>query len=106
MGASDESRFRPSDFYGNVGSGCTIPNQPINSHGNRKIKVLGIGAGISGIMMAYKIQKQCTNVELKIVEKNPDIGGTWYNNRYPGCACDIPSHAYVSCSFVTVDLLV
>ncbi|KAF7535015.1 hypothetical protein G7054_g5741 [Neopestalotiopsis clavispora] len=94
MGASDESRFRPSDFYGNVGGGYTIPNQPINSYGNRKIKVLGIGAGISGIMMAYKIQKRCTNVELKIVEKNPDIGGTWYNNRYPGCACDIPSHAY------------
>lgn len=30
----------------------------------------------------------------QIYEKNPDIGGTWYENRYPGCACDIPSHNY------------
>lgn len=30
----------------------------------------------------------------QIYEKNPDIGGTWYENRYPGCACDIPSHSY------------
>lgn len=29
-----------------------------------------------------------------IYEKNEDIGGTWLENRYPGCACDIPSHAY------------
>ncbi|KAL4805227.1 hypothetical protein BDV18DRAFT_153027 [Aspergillus unguis] len=28
------------------------------------------------------------------MEKNDDIGGTWYENRYPGCACDIPSHNY------------
>jgi len=26
-----------------------------------------------------------------IVEKSEDIGGTWWDNRYPGCACDIPS---------------
>jgi cation diffusion facilitator CzcD-associated flavoprotein CzcO len=32
---------------------------------------------------------------LKIYEKNPDVGGTWYENRYPGCACDNPSHTYV-----------
>ncbi|KAL4966094.1 flavin-containing monooxygenase [Aspergillus stella-maris] len=32
---------------------------------------------------------------LQIYEKNPAIGGTWYENRYPGCACDVPSHNYV-----------
>ena len=45
-------------------------------------------------MNAYHIQKHLTNVEHVIYEKNHDIGGTWLENRYPGCACDIPSHAY------------
>jgi cation diffusion facilitator CzcD-associated flavoprotein CzcO len=31
---------------------------------------------------------------VKIYDKNPEIGGTWYENRYPGCACDVPSHNY------------
>ncbi|KAK2747146.1 hypothetical protein FQN57_002403 [Myotisia sp. PD_48] len=61
----------------------------------RKLKVLTIGAGVSGIMMAYKIQKHCKNVEHVVYEKNSDIGGTWLENRYPNCACDIPSHAYI-----------
>lgn len=44
--------------------------------------------------MAYKIQKSCENVELVMYDKNADLGGTWFENRYPGCGCDIPSHAY------------
>ncbi|PGG98430.1 hypothetical protein AJ79_08869 [Helicocarpus griseus UAMH5409] len=60
----------------------------------RKVKVLTIGAGVSGILMAYLIQKDCQNVEHVIYEKNEDIGGTWLENRYPNCACDVPSHAY------------
>ena len=28
------------------------------------------------------------------IRRNPGIGGTWYENRYPGCACDVPAHAY------------
>lgn len=61
---------------------------------NRKMRVLTIGAGVTGILMAYRIQKDCGNIEHVIYEKNSDIGGTWLENRYPGCACDIPSHAY------------
>jgi len=34
------------------------------------------------------------SVEHVIYEKNEDIGGTWLENRYPGAACDVPSHAY------------
>src|SRR4051794_24344986 len=29
-----------------------------------------------------------------LLEKNADLGGTWHDNRYPGCACDVPSHMY------------
>jgi cation diffusion facilitator CzcD-associated flavoprotein CzcO len=59
----------------------------------RKIKVIFVGMGASGIDFAYQV-KNNPDIELAIYEKNPDIGGTWYENRYPGCACDIPSVAY------------
>ncbi|KAF2194076.1 FAD/NAD(P)-binding domain-containing protein [Zopfia rhizophila CBS 207.26] len=74
--------------------GYNIPDIVYNDPSNRKLKVLTIGAGFSGILMAYQIQKYCENVEHVIYEKNADLGGTWLENRYPGCACDIPSHAY------------
>ena len=47
----------------------------------RKIRVLSIGAGVTGIMNAYHIQKQLENVEHVIYEKNADVGGTWYENK-------------------------
>lgn len=62
---------------------------------NRPIRVVIIGAGASGLLMAYKLQRNFDDVEFQIYEKNPDVGGTWYENRYPGCACDNPSHTYV-----------
>ncbi len=76
-------------------SGYNInPDTTFNDPSNRKLRVLTIGAGVTGILMAYRIQKDCPNVEHVIYEKNEDIGGTWLENRYPGAACDIPSHAY------------
>lgn len=71
-----------------------IPDVVMGAPTIRRIRVLSIGAGISGIMNAYYIQKQAENVELAVYEKNEDIGGTWLENSYPGCGCDIPSHAY------------
>ena len=49
---------------------------------NRKLRVLTIGAGVTGILMAYRIQKDVQNVEHVIYEKNENIGGTWLENRY------------------------
>lgn len=57
------------------GSEYKIPDITYYSPQNRKLKVLTIGAGISGILMAYQIQKNCENVEHVIYEKNDDIGG-------------------------------
>jgi cation diffusion facilitator CzcD-associated flavoprotein CzcO len=51
-----------------------------------------IGTGFSGLGMAIALQRQ--GVDFVILEKADDIGGTWRDNRYPGCACDIPSHLY------------
>lgn len=45
--------------------------------------------------MGYKLQRNFDDLDFQIYEKNPDVGGTWYENRYPGCACDNPSHTYV-----------
>lgn len=55
-------------------------------------RVLIIGAGISGIALAIKLK--AAGVPFTIVEKNPDIGGTWLENTYPGCGVDTPSHLY------------
>ena len=51
-----------------------------------------IGTGFSGLGMAIALQRQ--GVDFVILEKADDIGGTWRDNSYPGCACDIPSHLY------------
>lgn len=62
----------------------------------RRLKVIVAGAGISGISFAHAVESgQLPNVDLQILEKNAGIGGTWLENRYPGCACDIPSHNYL-----------
>ncbi|GKU08544.1 unnamed protein product [Fusarium langsethiae] len=60
----------------------------------RRLKVIMLGAGISGIQFAHDVDTRMENVELDIYEKNPELGGTWYENRYPGCACDVPAHTY------------
>jgi hypothetical protein len=65
----------------------------------RRVKVIVAGAGISGISFAHAVESgQLPNVDLQILEKNAGLGGTWLENRYPGCACDIPSHNYLVCS--------
>ncbi|OPX06197.1 NAD(P)/FAD-dependent oxidoreductase [Mycobacterium sp. AT1] len=54
-----------------------------------------IGSGFSGLGMAIALQRQGFGFEdFVILEKADDIGGTWRDNTYPGCACDIPSHMY------------
>ncbi|RJE25095.1 Flavin-binding monooxygenase [Aspergillus sclerotialis] len=60
----------------------------------RPLKIIYIGAGISGILAAIKFREAVPSLDLTIYEKNPELGGTWYENKYPGCACDVPSHAY------------
>ncbi|KAI8629794.1 hypothetical protein F5Y19DRAFT_431985 [Xylariaceae sp. FL1651] len=63
-------------------------------HTERQMRIIVIGAGASGLLIAYKLQKHFNNFSLTIYEKNPAVAGTWYENRYPGCACDVPSHNY------------
>jgi cation diffusion facilitator CzcD-associated flavoprotein CzcO len=55
-------------------------------------RALIIGTGFSGLGMAIALRKQGT--DFVILEKADDVGGTWRDNIYPGCACDVPSHLY------------
>jgi len=52
-----------------------------------------IGAGFGGLCMAIKL-KEAGYHDFVILEKADDIGGTWRDNTYPGCACDVPSPLY------------
>ncbi|RAK96856.1 flavin-containing monooxygenase [Aspergillus ibericus CBS 121593] len=60
----------------------------------RPLRVVVIGSGISGIIASIRFRQRIPNLDLCVYEKNADIGGTWLENRYPGCACDIPAHTY------------
>ncbi|PPR03724.1 hypothetical protein CVT24_007372 [Panaeolus cyanescens] len=60
----------------------------------RLVRIICIGAGASGLILAYKLRRSFTNFELVVYEKNEAVGGTWVENTYPGCACDVPAHTY------------
>ncbi|KAF9631097.1 putative flavin-binding monooxygenase protein [Lasiodiplodia theobromae] len=71
----------------------TVLEQP--SRTGRKLRVIVIGAGASALNFAHDIDTSPSlDVDLVCYEKNPEIGGTWFENKYPGCACDIPSVLY------------
>lgn len=55
-------------------------------------RVLVIGAGMSGLLSAIRLQE--AGVSFQVVEKNADVGGTWFENTYPGCRVDSANHVY------------
>ena len=57
------------------------------------VRVAIVGTGFSGLGLAIKL-KQRGMENFVILERANDIGGTWRDNTYPGCACDVPSHLY------------
>ena len=59
-----------------------------------------VGAGMSGLAAAYRLRQ--AGIGVVVFEKNEDVGGTWWENRYPGCRVDVPNHLY-SYSFAQRD---
>src|SRR5271154_6239652 len=57
-----------------------------------KFQVLVIGAGMSGLLQALRLKE--AGIPFTVVEKNDSVGGTWYENNYPGCRVDIANHFY------------
>ena len=75
----------------------TLTEKPIGTR--RPIRVVCMGAGYSGLMMAimFSQQMQGKNAELVVYERNEDLGGTWLLNRYPGVILCILSHWDLRC---------
>ena len=48
----------------------------------RPLKVICIGAGMSGILCGIRFPQKIPNLDLTIYEKNDEVGGVWYENRY------------------------
>jgi 4-hydroxyacetophenone monooxygenase len=63
-------------------------------------RVVVIGAGMSGILAAIRLKE--AGIAFTVIEKNANVGGTWFENRYPGCRVDSPNHTY-SYSFAPKD---
>ncbi len=55
-------------------------------------RVVVIGAGLTGLLAAIKLRE--AGYSFTVIEKNPEVGGTWWENTYPGVAVDTPSHFY------------
>ena len=58
----------------------------------RRFRVAVVGAGMSGIVAAHRLAQ--AGIDFEVLEKNEDVGGTWLENRYPGCRVDVPNHFY------------
>jgi len=58
----------------------------------RRLRVLVVGAGMSGLLAAIRLEEH--GVPYEVVEKNEAVGGTWFENTYPGCRVDVANHFY------------
>jgi cation diffusion facilitator CzcD-associated flavoprotein CzcO len=58
-----------------------------------RYEIVIIGAGFGGIGMAIRLKRAGWH-DFVVIEKADKVGGTWRDNTYPGCACDIPSLLY------------
>ncbi|MBW2385785.1 MAG: NAD(P)/FAD-dependent oxidoreductase [Deltaproteobacteria bacterium] len=58
----------------------------------QRFHVIVIGAGMSGLLAAIRLEE--AGIPYTVIEKNDGIGGTWYENTYPGCRVDIANHFY------------
>ena len=60
--------------------------------GTRDLNAVIIGAGMSGLGIAAKLR--AAGIPFTIIEKNAEVGGTWFENTYPDCGVDTPNHYY------------
>jgi cation diffusion facilitator CzcD-associated flavoprotein CzcO len=73
----------------------TVPDtrQPATAASVQDVRVAIIGTGFSGIGAAIRL-KEAGITDYLLLERAGDLGGTWRDNHYPGCCCDVPSHLY------------
>lgn len=96
---NDKNGVRPNGIASP--RGIDVPMRDVSGWTpERKLDIITVGAGFSGLILAHKLQHQYPEfqeiVNHKIFEARDDVGGTWLVNRYPGVQCDVPAHIYVS----------
>lgn len=64
---------------------------PVTS-AEKPLDVVVIGAGFAGMYLLHRLRG--AGFRVKAIEGGPEVGGTWYWNRYPGCRCDVESLQY------------
>ncbi|MFD5515742.1 flavin-containing monooxygenase [Streptomyces sp. NPDC127066] len=57
------------------------------------VRVAVIGSGFGGLGAAVRLRREGIT-DFVVLERAGSVGGTWRDNSYPGCACDVPSHLY------------
>ncbi|MET7366160.1 NAD(P)/FAD-dependent oxidoreductase [Streptomyces sp. NPDC005566] len=57
------------------------------------VRVAVIGSGFGGLGAAVRLRREGIT-DFLVLERAGSVGGTWRDNSYPGCACDVPSHLY------------
>ncbi len=58
-----------------------------------RVRVAIVGSGFGGLGAAIRLKREGIH-DLVLLERADDVGGTWRDNVYPGCACDVQSHLY------------
>lgn len=61
--------------------------------GREHVRVAVIGSGFGGLGAAVRLRREGIT-DFVVLERADSVGGTWRDNNYPGCACDVPSHLY------------
>lgn len=61
--------------------------------GLAEVEIAIVGSGFSGLAMASRLKRSGRH-DFVILERANEVGGTWRENTYPGCRCDVPSHVY------------
>ena len=89
-----ELAVRGEDSYGVAG----LADLPAEARANFRVVI--VGAGMSGLLAGIRLKH--AGIGFEIVERHADVGGTWYQNTYPGCRVDSPNHTY-SYSFHPTD---
>jgi 4-hydroxyacetophenone monooxygenase len=67
---------------------------PPPPEGLEAFEVVVIGGGLGGLNAAIQLKR--AGIPFTVIEKNPDVGGTWWENRYPGCRVDTASRSYTN----------
>ncbi len=95
MTASDESpaQTAPSQTGSPTGSASTAAPRDAAWPASGHIRVAVVGAGFGGLAIAHSLREAGIE-DFVVLDRGNTVGGTWRDNTYPGCGCDVASHLY------------